>query len=63
MLNYFHYDYPQPKGDAPFSVNIETAACPWEREHRLVRIGLKGRDEGGYRAEFLQLLDKARELQ
>jgi autotransporter-associated beta strand protein len=44
MLNYFSYDYPQPAGDAPFSATMEVAACPWTPEHRLVRIGLKGRD-------------------
>ncbi len=44
MLNYFTYDYPQPAGDAPFSATMEVAACPWTPEHRLVRIGLKGRD-------------------
>jgi len=44
MLNYFPYDYPQPQGDAPFSATMEVAACPWTPEHRLVRIGLKGRE-------------------
>ncbi len=44
MLNYFTYDYPQPKGDAPFSATMEVAACPWTPAHRLVRIGLKGRE-------------------
>ncbi len=44
MVNYFSYSYPQPEGDRPFSVNIETASCPWKSEHRLVRIGLKGRE-------------------
>jgi len=44
MLNYFPYDYPQPAGDAPFSATMEVAACPWAPEHRLVRIGLKGKD-------------------
>ena len=44
MLNYFTYDYPQPAGDAPFSATMDVAACPWTPEHRLVRIGLKGRD-------------------
>jgi secreted protein with Ig-like and vWFA domain len=44
MLNYFSYDYPQPAGDAPFSATMEVAACPWAPEHRLVRIGLKGKD-------------------
>ncbi len=43
MLNYFTYDYPQPVDGVPFSVNVEIAACPWRSEHRLVRIGLKGK--------------------
>src|SRR5438094_5425502 len=44
MINYFTYDYPQPDGDKPFSINIDVAGCPWESSHRLVRIGLKGRE-------------------
>lgn len=44
LLNYFTYDYPQPKGDAPFSATMEVATCPWSPEHRLVRVGLKGRE-------------------
>jgi len=44
LVNYFSYNYPHPKGDVPFSVNAEVAGCPWNAEHRLVRIGLKGRE-------------------
>ncbi|HTI51250.1 MAG TPA: von Willebrand factor type A domain-containing protein, partial [Planctomycetaceae bacterium] len=44
LINYFTYDYPQPQRDVPFSVNIEIAPCPWQPEHRLARIGLKGRE-------------------
>ena len=44
MINYFTYDYPQPKADEPFSINADVASCPWEETHRLVRIGLKGRE-------------------
>ena len=44
LINYFTYDYPQPEGDAPFSATMEVATCPWTPEHRLVRIGLKGRE-------------------
>ncbi|MCO6437793.1 MAG: von Willebrand factor type A domain-containing protein [Phycisphaerae bacterium] len=43
LINYFHYDYPPPTGDEPFSVNVEFAECPWNAEHRLARIGLKGK--------------------
>ncbi len=44
LVNYFRYDYPQPEGNKPFSVTTEVASCPWEPQHRLVRIGLKGRE-------------------
>lgn len=44
MINYFSYSYPQPEGKHPFSVNVETASCPWNPEHRLVKIGLQGKE-------------------
>jgi Ca-activated chloride channel family protein len=43
LVNYFSYDYPQPAGDAPFSVKAEVADCPWNTQHRLVQLGLQGR--------------------
>lgn len=42
LVNYFNYDYPEPTGEHPFSVTTEIAACPWNIEHRLLRVGLKG---------------------
>ncbi|MDZ7605265.1 MAG: von Willebrand factor type A domain-containing protein [Cyclobacteriaceae bacterium] len=42
MVNYFNYDYPQPEGEDPFSVNTEIASCPWNEDHKLVHIGLQG---------------------
>ena len=42
LVNYFPYDYPSPTGEHPFSVTTEVAQCPWNKEHQLVRIGLKG---------------------
>jgi Ca-activated chloride channel family protein len=44
MLNYFSYSYPQPSDDAPFSVTTEVAGCPWNPEHRLLRVGVQGRN-------------------
>jgi Ca-activated chloride channel family protein len=44
MINYFRYNYPQPDGDVPFSVTTEVATCPWHTDHRLVRVGLKGKE-------------------
>ncbi|MGQ0552384.1 MAG: YfbK domain-containing protein [Planctomycetota bacterium] len=44
FINYFDYDYPQPSGAEPFSVTADVASCPWAPQHRLVRIGLQGRE-------------------
>ncbi|HZE12951.1 MAG TPA: von Willebrand factor type A domain-containing protein, partial [Chthoniobacterales bacterium] len=44
MINYFTYDYKEPEGDKPFSIDLDATACPWEPSHRLLRIGLKGRE-------------------
>lgn len=44
LLNYFRYDYPQPAGKDPFACVSEVATCPWAPEHRLVRVGIKGRE-------------------
>ncbi|MEW6366670.1 MAG: von Willebrand factor type A domain-containing protein [Acidobacteriota bacterium] len=44
MVNYFNYDYPEPKGKEPFAVAVDVASAPWARSHRLARIGLKGRE-------------------
>jgi len=44
MINYFDYAYVQPRGDDPFSVTTEVAPCPWSPDHRLVHVGLQGKD-------------------
>jgi Ca-activated chloride channel homolog len=43
MINYFSYNYPQPTGKDPFSINTEIADCPWNKEHKLVMVGLQGK--------------------
>jgi Ca-activated chloride channel family protein len=43
LLNYFSYDYPSPSGDAPFAVATDVTTAPWNAAHRLVRIGIQGR--------------------
>jgi Ca-activated chloride channel family protein len=44
MVNYFHWSYPQPEGDAAFSITSEVAGCPWNTQNRLVRIDIQGRE-------------------
>jgi Ca-activated chloride channel family protein len=44
MINYFDYDYPRPANGEPFTVNTEISECPWNQKHRLVHIGLQGKE-------------------
>lgn len=46
LVNYFPYRYapPQAGSAAPFAAALEVAEAPWAPGHRLVRIGLKGRE-------------------
>jgi len=44
MINYFPYAYALPKDNAPFAVNTEMAPAPWNANHHLLRIGIKGQD-------------------
>lgn len=43
MVNYFKYEYPQPTGKDPFSINTEISDAPWNKDHKLVMIGLQGK--------------------
>ncbi|MBL8955054.1 MAG: VWA domain-containing protein [Myxococcaceae bacterium] len=44
LINYFPYAYAPPADGRPFAVNAETFSCPWAPSHRLVRLGIKGRE-------------------
>lgn len=44
IINYFKYDYPQPDGEDPFSIVTEMTECPWNPEHKLVHLGLQGKE-------------------
>ena len=41
MVNYFHYDYPQPKEGEPFGVYMGYSDCPWNPQTKLLQIGLQ----------------------
>ena len=43
MINYFKYDYPQPKGEHPFTVNTELSYAPWNKANKLLLIGIQGK--------------------
>ena len=44
MINYFDYNYLKPLNDDPFTINTEMADCPWNEKHKLVHIGLQGKE-------------------
>ncbi len=44
MVNYFPYSYEAPTDGAPFGAAVEVAQCPWQPEHRLARVAIKGRE-------------------
>lgn len=41
MLNYFHYDYELPGEGEVFGITLDGADCPWQKEHGLIRIGVR----------------------
>ena len=43
LINAFDYDLTPPNEEHPVAITLESARCPWQHEHRLVRIGLKAR--------------------
>lgn len=42
MINYFDYDYAQSASEHPFAIHAEYTACPWQENHKLLRVGLQG---------------------
>ncbi|MFY0599394.1 MAG: von Willebrand factor type A domain-containing protein [Cyclobacteriaceae bacterium] len=47
MINYFSYNYPQPRGEDPFSITTNYMPAPWNKKHQLVQIGLQGKKIAG----------------
>ena len=44
MMNFFKYSYSKPNNDNPFAINTEYGDCPWNPNHKLVKIGLQGKE-------------------
>lgn len=42
-LNYFTFDYDEPTGDHTVAINGEVGDCPWNPDHKLIRLGIKGK--------------------
>lgn len=41
-INYFTFNYPDPTSEN-VSINTEASVCPWNDDHLLLRIGMKGK--------------------
>ncbi|MGB7324230.1 MAG: von Willebrand factor type A domain-containing protein [Rubripirellula sp.] len=46
LVNYFDYQYMPPRDhdSVPFATHIAVTQCPWNTDHRLARIAIKGRE-------------------
>lgn len=45
MINYFSYDYPLPDNlEVPFRTNVAVYPTPWNRDTKILHIGIKGAD-------------------
>ena len=59
-INYFTFDYPEPEAGENVSLNSEIATCPWDEDHHLLRLGMKGltiADEDLPLANYVFLID------
>ena len=41
-INYFTFDYAEPASGENISLESEVSECPWNPDHHLIRIGMKG---------------------
>ena len=44
LVNYFSYDYRDPGRDDTFAVNASIIDCPWNKETKLVNLGIKAKE-------------------
>ena len=59
-LNYFTFDYSDPQDGATVALNAEAGPCPWNAQHKLLRLGIKGKSLEGDQipqANFVFLID------
>ena len=60
MINFFEYEYRQPENEHPFAIATEYSDCPWNANHKLVKIGLQGKnieDKNLPASNFVYLID------
>jgi Ca-activated chloride channel family protein len=66
LVNYFKFNYPEPRGADPVSITTEVGDCPWAPGHKLALIGLRAKriaDEDAPRRNITLLLDVSGSMQ
>jgi Ca-activated chloride channel family protein len=43
MLNYFNFNYKEPKNNATFNIESQLTSCPWNEEHQLLFLNLSAK--------------------
>ena len=43
LINYFHYDYPMPEGDAVMRPHFELGPSPWDPARKLLLVGVQAK--------------------
>jgi len=43
MINYFTYDYKEPRNGDPVRINTELSKCPWSKTNSILKVGIKGK--------------------
>lgn len=41
MINYFSYNYAEPKGEHPVNINAQITDSPWNKNYKIARIAVK----------------------
>lgn len=44
LINYFNYDYDQPRAKDPIAIETTLSKAPWNENHELLKIGLQGKE-------------------
>jgi Ca-activated chloride channel family protein len=43
LVNYFRFDYPEPRGGHPIAITTEIGDCPWAPRHKLLLVGARAK--------------------
>ena len=66
LVNYFRFNYAEPRDGRPVSITTEIGECPWTPGHKLALIGLRAKriaDEDAPRRNITLLLDVSGSMQ